>query len=164
MLILITKEEGERGPLPYPICVVRIRWPDRLFEPRTAVPPCLSRFPRPRCLCGRLPPVRSATLGSRSFGLLRKRFMARCTPRFVLQCPLGCARALHRLPFSLFRSSCILFRFLSDRSWPFRWAQLYPSSSRFGQANGDRLLRRTGAVFPLANMMDLFPYKFSGLS
>jgi hypothetical protein len=45
----------------------------------------------------------------------------------------------------------------------FRRLQLHPGAARFGEPDGDRLLGRPGAVFALANMLDLFMDEFSGL-
>lgn len=92
--------------------------------------------------------------------------MAGRTVRFTLQRPLHRTRPCHRgfTRGSLLCCALILLRLLSDGRWALRRSQFYPSSSRFRQANSDRLLRRTRTMFPLPNVMDLFPDKFSGLS
>jgi hypothetical protein len=42
--------------------------------------------------------------------------------------------------------------------------QLYSSPPRLGQTNGDRLLRRSGAVFSLPNVFHFFAHKLASLS
>jgi hypothetical protein len=41
--------------------------------------------------------------------------------------------------------------------------QFYACAPRFGKPNGNRLFRRTRAMFALTNMMHFLPYKFSRL-
>jgi hypothetical protein len=45
-----------------------------------------------------------------------------------------------------------------------RRRQFYSGPSRLGQSDGDGLLRGAGTVLAFANMVNLFPDKFSGLS
>src|SRR5205823_9914672 len=41
--------------------------------------------------------------------------------------------------------------------------QLYPGSTRFRETNGDRLFRRSGAVFAFPNVFHLFAHELAGL-
>jgi hypothetical protein len=84
--------------------------------------------------------------------------------RFTPKCARHCTRPLGRSLFSpAFPRFGISRGFLSRGSRALRQTQFHSGAPGFRQTNGYSLLGGTCAVFSLANVMYLFPDKFSSL-
>jgi hypothetical protein len=71
-----------------------------------------------------------------------------------------CPRRLAPRPCFARIACCLFFR---PGRPSFRWWKFYAGSSCLGQSNSDGLLGRTCAMFPLTDMLHLFPHKFARL-
>lgn len=105
----------------------------------------------------------------RRFGLSRERGVRRRLLSFALQGVLNCARPLRRRLSLRRRAMSAGIGPLSALPRPlarlplFRRRQIDTGPPRFGQSNRNRLLRRSRAVFPFANVLDLLANKLAGL-
>jgi hypothetical protein len=86
---------------------------------------------------------------------------------FAFKCAFCCAGAFSRRSFAAPGAAlceipfCLALCSLLAAFW--RW-QLYSGSTRFGETNGDRLLRRSSAVFAFPNVFHFFAHKLARLS
>jgi hypothetical protein len=63
----------------------------------------------------------------------------------------------------MFSSLAVLFSLFPSRGLSLWGGQFHSGSAGFGKADCDRLLRRAGAMFPLAHVVDLFANKLACL-
>jgi len=78
----------------------------------------------------------------------------RCTGTFPGRLSPATGATLRQIAF------CLAFR---SRFAPFRWRQLYSRPPCLGQADGDRLLRRSSAMFALSDVFHFLTHKLACL-
>ena len=124
-------------------------------------------FSRARCfLCrGRARPCRA--LPCDALGVSRQRSLRRCSTALALKRTFRCAGAfrgsLFAAPSAAFCEITLRLTFCSFFA-ALRWRQLYSGPTGLGEANGDGLLWRAGAVLAFPNVIHFFAHKLARLS
>ena len=117
--------------------------------------------------CGRT--IGRAAVAGRGARMLRECLVRRSGMSLPLECVLRCPRAFGRrlslgglalsaAPSPFRAAACAFRRFAFGGR-----RQVNARASRLRKAYGNRLLRRAGAMFPFANMVDLLADKLAGL-